>query len=456
MRLLSTRLAQLQRISPASKLCATQIRHASRYSAPTRRSYTAAPAQESYFVNPSGEDLDLRHPMDPPRNPLDARAVSEAAEEKRQYHLRRMRFAGMGLLLSLAGLGTVVYNLDLDDMDQSQEEFARKNGKLQMDASSEANARFHGKEVQIIGAGEGKRIVAHGQGEQIELVETGTSSVPHFPRTIYLPASPEEDPNASTPAVPGLITAVETNTPVNPGNINNQEEYTLVGLGIRTVSFLSIQVYVVGMYVRTQDISGLQAKLIHLVNPIASTLVPSEKDALKQKLLDPVASKEIWNELLDAPGMKSAWRISPTRNTDFAHLRDGWKTGIDKRTAEARQEARKINPAAETQYDAEDFGLSMRNFMTVFSGGKAPKGSVMILSRNQQGVLDVYFEAEPEKQGKGMQHLGTVDDERISRLIWINYLGGQKVSSEAARQGVVDGCISFASRPVGSVETMVT
>jgi hypothetical protein len=156
MRLLSTRLAQLQRVSPASKLCATQIRHASRYSAPTRRSYTAAPAQESYFVNPSGEDLDLRHPMDPPRNPLDARAVSEAAEEKRQYHLRRMRFAGMGLLLSLAGLGTVVYNLDLDDMDQSQEEFARKNGKLQMDASSEANARFHGKEVQIIGAGEGK------------------------------------------------------------------------------------------------------------------------------------------------------------------------------------------------------------------------------------------------------------------------------------------------------------
>jgi hypothetical protein len=80
----------------------------------------------------------------------------------------------------------------------------------------------------------------------------------------------------------------------------------------------------------------------------------------------------------------------------------------------------------------------------------------MILSRNQQGVLDVYFEAEPEKQGKDIQHLGTVDDERISRLIWINYLGGQKVSSEAARQGVVDGCIAFASRPVGSVETMVT
>jgi hypothetical protein len=454
MRLLSTRLAQLQR-APATKLCASQIRHASRYSAPTKRAYTAAPAQESYFVNPSGEDAEFRHPTDLPRNPLDARAVQEANEEKRQYHLRRMRFAGMGLLLSLAGLGTVVWNLDLDDMDQVKEELAQRSGKIQLDASNESNERFRGREVYTVGAGEGKRIVAHGKGEEIELVETGTSSVPHFPRTIYLPASSEDDPNASAP-VAGLVTAASANSPGNPGNVANQEEYTLVGLGIRTVSFLSIQVYVVGMYVRTADISGLQAKLIHLINPDASTLVPSEKEELKKKLLDPIASKEIWNDLLNAPGMKSAFRISPTRNTDFAHLRDGWKTGIDKRTAEARQEARMLNPTAETQYDAEDFGLSMRNFMTVFAGGKAPKGSVMILSRNQQGVLDIYFEAQPDDQNKAIQHLGTVNDERISRLIWINYLGGAKVSSEAARQGVVDGCISFASRPIGSVETMIT
>ncbi|KAM0720403.1 hypothetical protein Q7P37_004539 [Cladosporium fusiforme] len=455
MRLLSSRLVQLQRAPTVPRLCASQIRHASRYSSPTKRSYTAAPAQDSYFVNPSDDDAMLRHPTAPPRNPLDARAVQEASEEKRQYHLRRMRFAGMGLLLSVVGLGIVVWNLDLDDMDSMKEEKANTSGKLQLDASSESNARFHGKEVHIIGAGEGKRIIAQGQGEEIELVETGTSSVPHFPRTIYLPASSQDDPNAATP-VPGLVTAAQANSPVNPGNITGQEEYTLVGLGIRTVSFLSIQVYVVGMYVRTQDISGLQSKLIHLVNPEASTLVPSEKDDLKNKLLDPETSKEVWSELLNVPGMKSAWRVAPTRNTDFAHLRDGWKTGIDKRTAEARQEAKKINPAAETEYDAEDFGQSMRSFMSTFSAGKAPKGSVLILSRDQQGALDVYFEGHPENKTKDIQHLGTVHDERIARLIWMNYLAGGKVSSEAARKGVVDGFISFASRPVGSVETMVT
>lgn len=454
MRLLSSRLVQLQRAPPTSRLCASQIRHASRYSSPTKRSYTAAPTQDSYFVNPSDDDATLRHPTAPAHNPLDARAVYEAREAKRQYHLRRMRFAGMGLLFSVVGLGCVVYNLDLDDMDQMKEK-AKDSAKLQLDASKEDNARFHGKEVHIIGAGEGKRIIAQGQGEEIELVETGTSSVPHFPRTIYLPASTQDDPNAATP-VPGLVTAAQANSPVNPGNITNQEEYTLVGLGIRSVSFLSIQVYVVGMYVRTQDISGLQSKLIHLVNPDASTLVPSEKDDLKNKLLDPETSTQVWSDLLNVPGMKSAWRIAPTRNTDFAHLRDGWKTGIDKRTAEARQEARKLNPAAETQYDAEDFGQAMRGFMSTFAGGKAPKGSVMLLTRDQQGALDVYFEAHPEKKTKEIQHLGTVADERIGRLIWMNYLAGAKVSSEPARKGVVEGCVGFASRPVGSVETMVT
>lgn len=398
----------------------------------------------------------LRHPTQPARNPLDARAVLIAQEEKRQYHLRRMRFAGIGMLLTLVGLAGVLYNLDLDDMEQS----AKKEGagKIQLDASSEANKQFQGKEVHIIGAGVDKRIIAQGGGQEIELVETGTSSVPHFPRTIYLPTSADSDPNAAAP-VPGLVTATgaQPNTDVNPGNLTNQEEYTLVGLGIRTVSFLSIQVYVVGMYVRTQDISGLQAHLIHRINPTASTLVPSEKEGLKNALLDPNTSDEIWKELLQVPGMKSAFRVAPTRNTDFAHLRDGWITGINKRTAAAKQELQKSAGAA-SEYESEQFGLSTRNFMNLFAGGKAPKGSVMLLVRDAQGALNVYFQAKPEAAGSEseVQHLGTVADERIGKLIWLNYLAGDKVSSEAARKGIVDGCVGFASRPVGSVETMVT
>lgn len=395
------------------------------------------------------EDAPLRQAGERLFNPLDARAAQVAHEEKRQYHLNRMRFAGIGMALSFMALVLSIYNIDLDDMEKAEKE--RRSNKLHLDASSEANKEFQGKEVHIIGTGEDKRITAQGpSGVDIELVETGTSSVPHFPKTIYLPSSPSS--SASTDA-PNTIGTAAPNARENPGNSSNQEEYTLLGLGIRTVSFLSIQVYVVGMYIRTQDISALQEKLIHTINPQASTLIPSEKAELESRLSDPETSRELWTELLAVPGLKTAWRIAPTRNTDFAHLRDGWITGINKRITEARQAA-----GADTELDGDAFGESMRHFKSVFAGGKAPKGSVMVLARDRMGMLDVLFQEKPETLGgeKKMQVLGRVEDERVARLIWLGYLGGKNVSSEAARKGVVEGAVKFASRPVGSVETMVT
>jgi hypothetical protein len=350
-----------------------------------------------------------------------------------------MRFAGMGLLLSLAGLVLVVSNIDLDDLEQAEK---KRKGTQQMDASDEANATFQGKEVHVVGAGEGKRIIAQGGGQDIDLVETGTSSVPHFPKTIYLPTTSESQ--GASGAQPNALD--------NLGNIDNQEEYTLVGLGIRTVMW--IQVYVVGLYIRTKDISLLQEKLIHYINPMASTLVPSEKEDLRKKLLDPAASREIWGQLLEVPGVKTAWRVSPTRNTDFGHLRDGFVTGINKRTQEARQ---LMGSAEPTEYDAEDFGQSIQSFKGIFASGKALKGSILIMARDNNGRLDVLFDAKPDASGrKEMEKLGSLGDERISRLIWLGYLAGDKVSSEAARKGVVEGCVGFAGRPVGSAETMVS
>lgn len=405
----------------------------SRYSSPPKRGFAAAPAQPSSFLDAAGEESHGTSEAATLRDP------HEEAKERRIHALNRMRFAGMGLILSFAGLAMVISMVDLDSIEQAEQS---RKGKLQMDASGEANAKFQGKEVHIIGAGEDKRIVAQGQGQEIELVETGTSSVPHFPRTIFLPTSPES--RASVGAQP--------NSPDNPGNIANEEEYTLVGLGIRTVMW--IQVYVVGLYIRTKDISAVQSNLIHYVNPIASTLVPAEKDDLRSKLLDPVHSREIWTQLLETTDVKTAWRVSPTRNTDFGHLRDGFVTGINKRTQEARQLAQ----GAETEYDAEDFGNSIQAFKGIFSGGKAAKGSNLIMARDEKGSLEVLYQAQPDGTGsqKAMETLGSVPDGRISKLIWLGYLGGDKVSSEAARKGVVEGCVTFAGRPVGSVESRVT
>lgn len=205
------------------------------------------------------------------------------------------------------------------------------------------------------------------------------------------------------------------------------------------------------MYVRTQDISAIQSRLIHLINPNASTLVPSEKEDLKARLLDPTTSTEIWDTLLREEGIRSVWRVVPSKNTDFAHLRDGWINGIKRATNEVKAHIT-AGPAL-TDYDSESFGSAIRDFKDIFKGGKAPKGSVLLLKREASGALEILFQ-DPRK-GPALESVGKVRDPRIGRLIWIAYLAGKNPSSEPARKDVVDGYVGFAGRPLGSVETMV-
>lgn len=333
--------------------------------------------------------------------------------------------------------------------------------KTKTDAPRKAVEEFQGKKV-VIAAGD-KVIAAPVTSDNpqasdvdaIELVETGTSYVPYFPRTIRLP----------------------TDT-TGPEQVGSDAEYQLLGLGIRKVSFLRVQVYVVGLYVKTADISSLQNHLINTVNPTASALIPGEKDDLRKALLDPEQSNKIWEAILNKDGIGAvdmAFRVVPCRGTDFKHLQDGWMRGIASRTDEVRRKQAELlrqqaaesksialpKPVEENEFSDESFGLAMKEFKNIFQGkGKAPKGSVIILTRNKKGTLGAMYQpvVQAKETGEKMGSttwLGKVDDKRVSRLVWLLYLGGQNVSSEPARQNIVDGCISIVERPVGTVEGMV-
>ncbi|KAF2647723.1 hypothetical protein K491DRAFT_291321 [Lophiostoma macrostomum CBS 122681] len=330
----------------------------------------------------------------------------------------------------------------------------------QADSPRGATEAFQGKKV-VVGAGD-KILAAPETAENpsaadvdtIELVETGTSYVPYFPRTISLPTSSS-----------------------GPEDVPTEAEYTLLGLGIRKVSFLRVQVYVVGLYVKTSSLSVLQNHLINTVNPTASALIPGEKDELRKSLLDPEKSSQIWEDILAKDGTQAvdmAWRVVPVRGTDFKHLQDGWMRGITSRTDEVRRkqaemlrqqaaESKQIalpKPVDENEFSDESFGLAMKNFKQLFQGrGKAPKGSVILLTRDKSGVLGAMYQPiintnKGEKMGE-MTPLGEVRDERVSRLVWLMYLGGSNVSSEDARKNIVDGCVGIVERPVGTVEGMV-
>lgn len=389
---------------------------------------------------------------------------------RRAAAVRKRNWLALGAALSMIAPIILVRLWDVpppEDKDGNKDE-SPSRGIVDMvmgpptktDAPRKAADEFQGKKV-VIAAGD-KVIAAPATSENpqasdadvVELVETGTSYVPYFPRTIRLP----------------------TDT-TGPEDIASDAEYTLLGLGIRKVSFLRVQVYVVGLYVKTADISTLQNHLINTVNPTASALIPGEKDHLRQSLLDPEKSDKIWETILSRDGtggVDMAFRVVPCRGTDFKHLQDGWMRGIASRTDQVQRKQAELlrqqaaesksialpKPVEENEFADESFGLAMKDFKSLFQGkGKAPKGSVIILARNKSGSLGALYQPlvkgeTQEKMGKS-SWLGEVKDERVGRLVWLLYLGGQNVSSEDARRSIVDGCISITERPVGTVEGMV-
>lgn len=396
-------------------------------------------------------------------------SIHRADAVRRAQAIKKRNWLALGAALSMIAPIFLVRLWDVPlEQDIKKKDESASRGVIDMvmgpptknDAPRKAAEEFQGKKV-VIAAGD-KVIAAPLSSENpqasdvdaIELVETGTSYVPYFPRTIRLP----------------------TDT-TGPEQIGSDAEYQLLGLGIRKVSFLRVQVYVVGLYVKTANIATLQNHLINTVNPTASALIPGEKDDLRNSLLDAEKSNKIWESILsrEGPGaVDMAFRVVPCRGTDFKHLQDGWMRGIASRTDEVRRkqaellrqqaaESKQISlpkPVEENEFSDESFGLAMKDFKNLFQGkGKAPKGSVIILTRNKQGVLGALYQPvvqkeQKEKMGKSTW-LGEVKDPRVSKLVWLLYLGGQNVSSEDARKSIVEGCIHITERPVGTVEGMV-
>jgi hypothetical protein len=162
---------------------------------------------------------------------------------------------------------------------------------------------------------------------------------------------------------------------------------------------------------------------------------------LRGKLLDPEEGEKIWGDVLKETGVRTLIRIVPTRNTDFHHLRDGWVRQITDRAQ---------TPANKGEYQDESFGVSMQEFKALFNRGSVPKQKELLLIRDHQGKLAVWYD-----DGKFPQRLGEVADERISRAVWLNYLAGKTVASEGARKSIVEGVMEFVERPVGTVATQV-
>ncbi|KAI9774406.1 MAG: Altered inheritance of mitochondria protein 18 mitochondrial [Geoglossum simile] len=340
---------------------------------------------------PSYPGIVLRHQRQrlssaspPPSQPtcLDSLTRQRLDAEHRAYYQRRMYFAATGAVVCMIAIWVLATSVELPPKAEENEA-----------ATPGARGAFGGAKHVVLTSG------------GVEQVSTGTSTVPTFPKTLT----------------------------VNGDNT----EYQLLGLGIRTVSFLRIQVYVVGLYVATSDMPALQALLVRQIVPNGSTLLPDEREVLKEKLLDGKGSMEVWDRVLRAGGVRMVTRIVPTRSTEWGHLRDGWVRGVMSRSGEYK--------------DEESFGVAVGGFKALFPGRKSlPKGRTMLLLRDGRGVLEVRAEGGDGEEA-GWMSMGNVQDERVGRLVWLGYLGGETVASEEARRSIVEGVLGVVERPVGTV-----
>ncbi|KAH6641288.1 chalcone-flavanone isomerase-domain-containing protein [Chaetomium tenue] len=350
---------------------------------------------------------------------LDIRRISKQSEE---WHRNRRTFLWCGVV---AGVFSFIYTAWKLKVELSK--------PVKLDANLPSS-----NPLASPGAAD-RKVVVHDE-EGREIVATGNSTVPTFPRTLDLPAF------TAPITTPSPTTQTDTLTPALTTPSGNTTEYTLVGLGLRTVTFINLQVYVVGYYVATADIAALQSALTKKINPIATTLVAGEREELRGALLDPAEGERTWDELL-AAGIpaRSAFRVVPVRDTDFHHLRDGLVRAVQARAT------------PETAAD-DAFGEAMRQFRAVFNRGSVPKRKELLLVRDETGRMSISYDAganKKEGRAAGRQLIGVVEDERVSRALWLNYLAGKKVASEPARKSIVEGIMEFVERPIGTVAAQV-
>ncbi|KAK9472905.1 chalcone-flavanone isomerase-domain-containing protein [Dipodascopsis tothii] len=204
------------------------------------------------------------------------------------------------------------------------------------------------------------------------------------------------------------------------------QESVMVALGIRTVSFLKIHVYALGIYMAKNDFARLQKVL-------ASK--PEYTDA--SALIDPTTGPALVQAILDA-GVDLTLLIVPVRATSFSHLRDGFVRAV---MGSARFKALEQSTDAAVS-EAASAGLD--DLRTMFSRKMSvPKHRKLFLHRRADGTLACKYE-----NGSGpspeVVDLGVISSRPVADALVQQYLSGETPSSEQARNAFVDSVVRIA------------
>ncbi|KAI7851297.1 chalcone isomerase [Circinella umbellata] len=177
----------------------------------------------------------------------------------------------------------------------------------------------------------------------------------------------------------------------------------LIGLGARQVSFLNINVYVLGLYMRSQDIGALKS-------------IKGWEKFDKEEFL---TREDMADALLEQP-IDVSIRIVPVRGTNTQHLRDGFTRSLLQRMRDQDL----------TEDQEREIMKGIQEFKTCFPSGNVKKGTEFVFTKTSDGFLKMQHE------GKDM---GTVNNKWLAVNFIMGYLNPKAPASEYARQDIANG-----------------
>ncbi|OZJ05624.1 hypothetical protein BZG36_01501 [Bifiguratus adelaidae] len=179
----------------------------------------------------------------------------------------------------------------------------------------------------------------------------------------------------------------------------------LVGLGVRKVSFLKVNVYVVGLYISEKDLSRLRGST-------------SWKGFRTEDFLE---SNRLAEQLLNEP-IDLTIRVEPIRTTNGAHLRDGFTRSLLQRLHDQSTDM--------SEDEERDIILAIQEFKNLFPKTVVKPGSAFLFTRKSNGVLRLTFQDNT---------VGDIPSSWLSKQFFLGYLGKEKPNSEGARKDIAAG-----------------
>lgn len=182
-------------------------------------------------------------------------------------------------------------------------------------------------------------------------------------------------------------------------------KHNLIATGVRSVTFVGFKVYGAGLYVADSD----EAEIVSTVGKYlkqhgCQTVEKLLKDKeLSQKLVDEISQK-----------ISYAIKITPVRNTDYGHLRDGLTKSI------------LASPLAKAMREEVGSGVEqLRTVFQAFRGSVAKNDNLWLVAEKDH--VTVFHE------GKQVTKMGTITEPSIKRVLLVLYLSSAKPLSEPLR-----------------------